>query len=102
MLALAERLAAGSQLTWGTYHFASAGSTSWHGLAEAIVEEQERFSHRRPRVTPITTADYPTPAKRPRSSVLDTSRFEKTFGLTPAPWRDELRAVVAEVFGHVA
>jgi len=97
MLTLAERLAKGAELDWGTYHFAGAGSTSWHGFAEAIVEEQAPLTGKKPRVTPITTADYPTPARRPQSSVLDTSRFERTFGITPAPWRDGLRTVVREL-----
>ena len=97
MLTLAERLAQGAELDWGTYHFAGAGSTSWHGFAEAIVEEQAPLTGKKPRVTPITTADYPTPARRPQSSVLDTSRFERTFGITPAPWRDGLRTVVREL-----
>jgi dTDP-4-dehydrorhamnose reductase len=98
LLALAERLAAGAPIAWGTYHFANAGSTSWHGFAQAIVDEQERFTQRRPRVTPILTSEYPTPAKRPANSVLDTSRFEQTFGSTPGPWRDELHSVVREIF----
>jgi dTDP-4-dehydrorhamnose reductase len=79
---------------WGTYHFAGAGSTSWHGFAEAIVSEQAGRTGRRPRVTPITTAEYPTPARRPANSVLDTSRFERVFGIQPRPWQDELREVV--------
>jgi dTDP-4-dehydrorhamnose reductase len=98
LLALAERLATGGPLVWGTHHFANAGSTSWHGFAQAIVDEQERFTQRRPRVTPILTSEYPTPAKRPANSVLDTSHFEQTFGITPSPWRDELHAVVRELF----
>jgi dTDP-4-dehydrorhamnose reductase len=98
LLALAERLAAGAPLAWGTYHFANAGSVTWHGFAEAIVDEQECFTQRRPRVTPILTSEYPTPAKRPANSVLDTSRFEQTFGITPSPWRDELHCVVREIF----
>jgi len=82
---------------WGTYHFASAGNTSWHAFAQASVDEQERFTQRRPRVTPMLTSEYPTPAKRPPNSVLDTSRFEQTFGITPRQWRDELHAVVRKL-----
>jgi dTDP-4-dehydrorhamnose reductase len=46
-------------------------------------------------VLPIATADYPTPARRPRYGVLDTRRFERTFGFGLPPWRDALARCVA-------
>ena len=64
---------------WGTYHFAGRGSTNWCDFAEAIFERAEPFWRRRPQVTPIATADYPTPARRPLASVLDCTRFDRTF-----------------------
>jgi dTDP-4-dehydrorhamnose reductase len=82
---------------WGTYHFACPDRTSWHGFAEAIVDEQAEVTGRRPKVTAITTAEYPTRATRPANSTLDTSRFESTFALKPRAWRDELRAVVRKL-----
>lgn len=95
---LAARLTTGAELAWGTYHLAGAGSTSWHAFAEAIVEEQSLLKNgKRPRVNAITSAEYPTAAKRPASSVLDTSLFERVFGLQPASWREELRVVVREL-----
>jgi dTDP-4-dehydrorhamnose reductase len=84
---------------WGTFHFAGAGATSWHGFASAIVTEQAPFTQREPSLIAIGTADYPTPAKRPANSVLDTSHFETSFGLTPRSWRDGLREAVAELTG---
>jgi dTDP-4-dehydrorhamnose reductase len=60
-------------------------------------------------VTPITTADYPTPAKRPANSRLDCSLFAQTFGLSPRPWREAvqtttrtLAAASQRVENHVA
>lgn len=94
---LAQRVAQGSELDWGTYHFAGAGETSWWGLAEATVAEQASLTGRRPAVTAIATADYPTPAERPKNSRLDTSRFEDAFGISPRPWRDDLREVVRQL-----
>ena len=82
---------------WGTYHFACPDSTSWHGFAQAIIDEQAPLTGRRPIVTPIGTADYPTPAQRPQNSILDSSRFTRTFGIEPRPWRDELPSVVREL-----
>lgn len=68
---MAERPAA-PLLPFGTYHAVGGAITSWHGFAEAIVAaglEQQRLV-RAPRVTAIGTADYPTPAHRPRNSAL--------------------------------
>lgn len=95
--AVASQLANGRDLAWGTYHFAGAGSTSWRGFAEAIVEEQHPLTGRSPTVTPISSAEFPRPARRPQFSVLDTSSFELAFGFAPAPWRDGLRRVIQEL-----
>jgi dTDP-4-dehydrorhamnose reductase len=71
---------------WGTYHFAGSGETSWHGFAAHIVAAQAPFTGRRPPVTAIATADFPTKATRPRNSVLDSSRFATVFGYKAEPW----------------
>ena len=73
----------------GIYHCCAAGQTSWFGFAQAI------FAHpavtRRPNLKPISTADYPTPAVRPKNSVMDLSKFEAAFGPLP-PWEQALDA----------
>jgi dTDP-4-dehydrorhamnose reductase len=97
ILELAERFAAGEALAWGTYHVAGAGSCNWHAFAEAIVAEQAELTARRPRVVPITTQDYPLPAPRPQSSILDTTSFEAAFGIELRPWQGGLRDVVREL-----
>jgi dTDP-4-dehydrorhamnose reductase len=79
---------------WGTYHFAGRGATNWRGFAEAIFERAEPFWGRRPEVMPIATADYPTPALRPAASVLDCTRFDRTFALPRRPWTERLDVVV--------
>ena len=78
----------------GTFHFAGAGATSWHGFAQAIVAAQADSTGRRPPVDAIATADYPTPARRPANSQLDSSRFAATFGYRAAPWRARTGEVV--------
>ena len=80
--ALAERA--------GLYHLSSTGSTTWHGFARAIVGPVER-----PRVLPIASAEYPTPARRPAYGVLSTDRFAATFGFVLPPWQDALAACLA-------
>lgn len=96
MLRIAALIRRGER-SWGTFHFASAGATTWHEFAQAILTEQALRTPRLPKLIPITTADYPTPAKRPANSVLDTTRFEQTFGFRPRPWREGLREALQEL-----
>ena len=108
ILSIAPRLIAGDDV-WGTYHFAGSGATTWHGFASRIVAAQAPFTGRSPRVTPITTAEYPLPAPRPANSELDCSLFAHTFGIRARPWTEEAdritRALVSAPVGtaqHVA
>jgi dTDP-4-dehydrorhamnose reductase len=48
-------------------------------------------------VEPISTADYPTPAKRPANSVLDCSLVERSFGIVPKPWNESLARMLEQV-----
>jgi len=70
----------------GVYHLSAGGQTSWYGFARAIWEAAGSPC----RLKPITTHDYPAPAKRPAYSVLDNSRFQATFGLALPDWRHSL------------
>ena len=88
ILRIAPRLIADEEL-WGTYHFTGFGATTWHGFAVAIVAAQAPLTGYAPKVTAVTTADYPTPAARPANSLLDCSRFERIFGFRGKPWADE-------------
>jgi dTDP-4-dehydrorhamnose reductase len=83
----------------GTYHVVSAGECSWFDFASAIVEgaAARGMLERRPRVLPIATADYPTRARRPAYSVLDTSKAAQAFGLQFADWRAGLESVLDQV-----
>ncbi|TCT26053.1 dTDP-4-dehydrorhamnose reductase [Thermomonas haemolytica] len=83
----------------GTWHLTAAGETSWHGFAQAIMDEAQAAGllARRPRVLPITSAEYPTPARRPAYSVLDTAKLQQDFCIAPPAWRDGLRATVREL-----
>jgi dTDP-4-dehydrorhamnose reductase len=74
----------------GLYHLSSGGPTTWYEFARAIVGDAPR-----PRVTPIATADYPLPARRPAYGVLATAKFERTFGFALPGWRDALAGCVA-------
>ncbi|CAG0965929.1 dTDP-4-dehydrorhamnose reductase [Rhodocyclaceae bacterium] len=79
----------------GLFHLTCAGETSWHGFASLIVAS--RGGLRVKTVTPIATADYPTPAKRPANSRLNTDAFRARFGLALPDWRDCLPLCLEEI-----
>ncbi|WP_449446136.1 dTDP-4-dehydrorhamnose reductase [Thermomonas brevis] len=83
----------------GIWHLVAAGETSWQGFADAIMAEALAMGllERRPNVLPISTADYPTPARRPAYSVLDTTKLRRDFGIVPPDWRDGLRATLRDL-----
>jgi len=86
---------------WGTYHYSGKGVTTWHGFAEAIFAEAQKYTSLLvERVEPIPSAQYPTPAKRPANSVLDCSLFTSTFGIEPRPWRESLAEVIHGLFSQ--
>lgn len=100
--ALVRRLAAGDEPPSGVYHMSCGGSVSWCGFARAIVSRLPQVAAalgdtptgHRPRVTPIRTEDYPTPAARPRNSVLDNGKLERTLGLRLPHWETAFDALL--------
>ncbi len=88
LLAVAPRLVAGE--AGGIYNFAGLGSTSWCGFAREIFAQSAARGGPAARVDAITTAQYPTPARRPANSRLDTSAFTRRFAITPRPWQQSL------------
>jgi dTDP-4-dehydrorhamnose reductase len=83
----------------GTHHLVASGHTSWHGFASAIFQaaHAKGLIERMPRVVPITTAEFPTPAKRPNWSVLDNGSFQEHFGYALPEWQDGLRHVLEKL-----
>ena len=87
------------QLSWGTYHYCGKGITTWHGLAQETLDLASRHTSLRVKeIKPISTAEYPTPAKRPANSVLDCSLIEKTFNIHPRPWQESLAQMIKVLF----
>jgi dTDP-4-dehydrorhamnose reductase len=83
----------------GLYHYTSAGSTSWHGFATAILEEAARagFELATDTVEPISTSAWPTPATRPAYSVLDTHKIREHLDIPIPEWRDSLKSMLGEL-----
>ena len=83
---------------YGTFHLAGQGVTTWHAFAAAIVAAQAPFTDKRPPVDPIATADYPTPARRPVNSELDSRAFAAAFGYRAKPWAERMAETVDLLF----
>lgn len=98
VLTLIDRLQAGSDIQWGTYHYCGQGVISWYVFAQKIMELARRHGGvETARVVPVSTADYPTAAKRPVYSALDCSRINKNFGITPRPWTESLETAIRQL-----
>ena len=78
----------------GEYHLAAGGQANWHEFASRIIEWMPEAERKCRAVEKITTAEYPTPAKRPAYSVLDCGKLQKTFGLRLPDWETSLRQVL--------
>lgn len=83
----------------GLYHLAASGQTTWYNYAKFVIE-QVQSSGRELAVTeinPISTSEYPTPAKRPHNSKLNTDKFCTTFGLTLPEWQQGVNRMLDEI-----
>ncbi|HEX4311265.1 MAG TPA: dTDP-4-dehydrorhamnose reductase [Acidobacteriaceae bacterium] len=89
----------GSDQEWaGLYHATCAGSTTWCGFTRAIFARAAHLlDGRQPEVVGIPSSDYPTPAKRPRNSVMSNARLQERFGVQLAPWEAALDEVIARL-----
>ena len=93
-----SRLACGRSRQGGIYHLCGSGSTTWCGFARRdLRRERASCGGPAPRVEAITTADYPTPARRPANSRLDMAAFTRRFGFALRPWPEALAETVARL-----
>ncbi len=84
--------------TAGTYHYTNSGVYSWYDFAVAIFEEAREmgFPLQVQQVIPITTEEYPTPARRPPFSVLSLKKMSALLGGHPPHWQQSLRKMLVE------
>lgn len=95
--AMLQRPGAGDD---GVYHLQSAGVTSWHGVAVALLEGLQRRNHPGvacKEVIPLASQEYPPPAARPKNSRLDCKRLTDTFGIQLPNWQQILDACLTDV-----
>ncbi|CAN5393182.1 dTDP-4-dehydrorhamnose reductase [soil metagenome] len=81
----------------GLYHLSGAEDATWADLATAVFDNSARLGGPTARVRPITTAEYPTPAKRPANSRLNCGKFESALNWRCRPWRNSLTACMTEM-----
>jgi dTDP-4-dehydrorhamnose reductase len=84
---------------FGLFHLTGLPHTTWHGFAEAIFAGAVARGHKVPALKAITTAEYPTPAKRPADGRLDCGRITRIHGIVPADWRQSLSECLDTLIG---
>ena len=97
LVAITLKMISDPQAPTGVYHFVNAGSTSWAGLAREIFAQSAVHGGPSAEVEGISTAEYPTPARRPSNSRLSTFKITRDYGVTPRPWQDAVAGIVAEL-----
>jgi dTDP-4-dehydrorhamnose reductase len=99
VIAVARRITASSdrRSLIGVFHMTGGGEASWAEFAQAIFAEASAHGRKPVTVRPITTAEYPTPARRPANSRLDASRLRDVYGIELPHWRDSLKSCVARL-----
>lgn len=99
--ALASIFQREGRLDWGVYHYSGAPACTWYDFANEIFTQSVKLGllEKSPKVRAITTAEYPTPAKRPMWSVLDCRKLADRYELHPSDWGQELRLVLQQLGG---
>lgn len=86
---------------FGVYHLAAAGETSWHAYAQYVIGEAigmgKALKATPERVLPIPASSYPTPARRPQNSRLDTHKLRQTFGLHLPHWQEGVKHILQQI-----
>ena len=85
----------------GLYHLVADGQTSWHGYASHVIAQarlmRPDLALRVNEIAPVPTASFPTPAKRPLNSRLQTGKLQQAFGLVLPPWQAGVNRLLAEI-----
>ena len=88
----------------GIYHLAPSGNTSWYGFAQYLLEKGQfivdGLSSHSVNLNPIPTSQYPTPAKRPKNSLLNTNKISQEFGIFMPMWQTHVDRFLNQNYGH--
>jgi dTDP-4-dehydrorhamnose reductase len=98
VLDIADFIKKRNALQWGIYHYSGLGVTTWYEFAKNIFEIAGKCSPLAvSEILPVTTHEYPTPAKRPVFSALDSGRIKQKFNISPKPWRKSLETTIHRI-----
>ncbi len=101
LAAITARFTGDPEQPSGTWHCTNSGETTWHGLAERTFATAAASGMKVPgKITAITSAEYPTPARRPSDSRLDCSRLAADFGMVLRPWTEAIDEIVRQLAGR--
>lgn len=94
ILKLCDSIQAG-KAAWGLYHYSGQPAASWYGFASAIFDRAKSMGFDLGvKLKAITTQDYPTPAKRPKSTILDCNKIKKRYNIDQPDWHERLDAII--------
>ncbi|MCJ8158856.1 dTDP-4-dehydrorhamnose reductase [Sphingomonas sp. LaA6.9] len=99
LMTITVRLIEDPDAPTGTFHFSNAGAVSWAGFAAEIFRQSAARGGPFATVEPITTFEYPTPARRPANSLLNHDAIRAAYGITPRPWQTALSEILDELIG---
>lgn len=100
LIEMTRRIVEDRNAPTGTFHYSNSGSASWAEVAAEIFRQSAERGGPSSHVVPISTAEYPTPARRPSSSLLSHAAIKRAFGFEPAVWQDAIREILDELVGR--
>jgi len=103
ILDIVSQITKKNDIPWGTYHYCGKGVTTWYEFAKKTLEQAGEYTSLKVKnIVPLTTKEYPTPAKRPVNSALDCTRIQNSFNVFPKQWQDSLSDLVQRLFSYSA
>ncbi len=102
LIRLASNIFQAPTVPWGVYHLTASGEASWADFAEEIFAASRAHGGPVDHVKRISTAEYPTPTRRPANSRLDCAKLEAAFGIRLPHWKDSTRACIARLVAEKA
>lgn len=87
---------------WGTFHYSGVPAVSRFDLAAGILDRARPHLGQIPRLTPISSTEHPSPAKRPGCTILDCGRIYRVFGIEQPDWRPALSRIIESCVGDIA
>ncbi|MFA0557936.1 MULTISPECIES: dTDP-4-dehydrorhamnose reductase [unclassified Vibrio] len=102
LIQIAKRITQGSEVEYGIYHYSGLPHVSWFDFAEAIfdIAVERGVLDSKPNLSSITTEQYPTPAKRPSNSRLNTEKISQYFFVQASDWRKVLKVILGDDNGR--